>query len=146
MLNNIFCEMKGKNVIHWGVGLGNGGTVLMCWFLLFIHFSTLKPLSWKVTFSGTQKPSPPQFPTYKYRTGFIVKRKQVRIKTYLGLPINWCFFFILNVAYFAPPKYANLKKIYKIYYYFFFQKEIIGNTYIFIKCINNLKFTISLKF
>ena len=25
MLNNIFCEMKGKKVVHWGGG--NGGTV-----------------------------------------------------------------------------------------------------------------------
>ena len=31
----------------------------MCWFLLLIHFSTLQLLSWKVTFSGTQKPPPP---------------------------------------------------------------------------------------
>ena len=27
MLNKIFCEMKGKKVIHWGGGWGNGGTV-----------------------------------------------------------------------------------------------------------------------
>ena len=31
----------------------------ICWFLLFIHFSTLQPLSWKVSFYGTQKPTPP---------------------------------------------------------------------------------------
>ena len=33
--------------------------IFMCWFLLFIHFSILQPLSWKVTFSSTQKPTPP---------------------------------------------------------------------------------------
>ena len=28
MCNNIFCEMKGKKVIHWGGGgWGNGGTI-----------------------------------------------------------------------------------------------------------------------
>ena len=32
-------------------------TRLLC--LLFIQFSTLQLLSWKVTFSGTQKPTPP---------------------------------------------------------------------------------------
>ena len=72
MFNNIFCEMKGKKVIHWGGIGGNGGTVViaswkcnlgiyldiqaittlyafywffMCWFLLYIHFSTLQPHS-----------------------------------------------------------------------------------------------------
>ena len=25
MFNNIFCEMKGKKVIHWGVSLGDWG-------------------------------------------------------------------------------------------------------------------------
>ena len=25
MFNNIFCEMKGKKVIHWGEPEGNGG-------------------------------------------------------------------------------------------------------------------------
>ena len=27
MFNNIFCEMKGKKVIHWEGAYGNGGTV-----------------------------------------------------------------------------------------------------------------------
>ena len=92
MFNNIFCKIKSKKVIHWGVARGNRGTVLisssrcnfsiyldiqvyyldmqaittllavywffMCWFLLLIHFSILR-LSWKVTFLGTQKPTPP---------------------------------------------------------------------------------------
>ena len=31
----------------------------------------------------------PQFLTYRHQTGFIVKRKQVPITTYLGIPINW---------------------------------------------------------
>ena len=29
MFNNIFCEMKGKKVIHWGRMGGNGGIVLI---------------------------------------------------------------------------------------------------------------------
>ena len=33
--------------------------LFMCCFLLFIHFFTLQPLSWKVKFSGTQKASNP---------------------------------------------------------------------------------------
>ena len=86
MFNNIFSEIKGKKVIQWGEAGGNGGTVLimswkcnfsiyldiqaittlyafywffMCWFLLYIHFYMLQPISWKVTFSGTQKCSQP---------------------------------------------------------------------------------------
>ena len=37
MSNNIFCKMKGKKVIHWGVAVGNEGTVLIT--------------SWKYNFS-----------------------------------------------------------------------------------------------
>ena len=29
MYNNIFCDMKGKKVIHWGWPMGNGRTVLI---------------------------------------------------------------------------------------------------------------------
>ena len=43
-------------------------------------------------------------------------------------------------------KYALFKKFPKIYYSFFYQKEIIGHTYICTKCNDNFKFTISLKF
>ena len=40
---------------------------------------------------GTQKPTPPTVCNqhYRHRTGFIVKRKQVRITNNLGLPPNW---------------------------------------------------------
>ena len=52
------------------------------------------------------------------------------------------FYFLLFLKFIK--KYANLKKI-KIYYSFFFHKEIIWHTYIFTKCIDNFIFTISLK-
>ena len=35
--------------------------VLMCWLLLFIHFSMLEPLSWKVTFPALKTQSSPSF-------------------------------------------------------------------------------------
>ena len=42
MFNNIFCEMKGKKVIHWGGPGGNGGTVLIsswkCNFSIYFDF------------------------------------------------------------------------------------------------------------
>ena len=61
----------------------------------------------------------PLFSTYRHRTGFNVKRKQLRITNYLGLPINLLFLFFKKVAYFAPKKYALFKKISKIYCIFF---------------------------
>ena len=70
--------------------------LFMCCFLLFNHFSTLQPLSWKVTFSGTKKIIEPQFSTYRHWTGFIVKRKQVRISPCLSFPLNWLVFFYFN--------------------------------------------------
>ena len=117
MFNNIFCEVKGKKVIHWGeAGWGNGGTIqiaswkcnfgidldiqaittllavywfFICWFLLFIHFSIFQPSPEKWRFPALKSLLLPQFSTYRHRTGFILKRKQVRITNYLGLPMNW---------------------------------------------------------
>ena len=51
------------------------------------------------------------------------------------------FFFKLLIL---PKKYALFKKFPKIYYSIFFQKPVIGHTYICTKCIDNFKFTISL--
>ena len=77
----------------------------MCSFLLFIHFSTLQPLSWKVTFSGTQKPTDPS-------TVF-----NLQLGTGLGslwrgnrcvLPIYKFFFFLKLLI--LPPKIREFKK------------------------------------
>ena len=59
----------------------------------------------------------PQFSSYRYRTGFIVKRKQVRIANCLGLPINFIIFnfFILKLLDLRDTKYAIFKKFPKIY-------------------------------
>ena len=39
-------------------------------------------LAWKVTFSGTQKSTPPRVWTYKDGTRFIYKRNEVSIEKY----------------------------------------------------------------
>ena len=105
------------------------------------------PCHWKVTFSGTKKIIEPQFSTYRHRTGFIVKRKQVRISPCLSFPLNWLFFFILilKVAYFGTKKYVILKKISKIYFWFFFKKPALRSTYICTIFNDNFKFKLSLK-
>ena len=119
MFNNIFCEMKGKKVIHWG---GNGGTVQIAsrkcnfgiyldiqvyyldiqaittfmpsigslcvgsfYLFIFLPYSC-SPEKWH--FPALKSLLLPQFSTYRHWTGFIVKRKQVHIINYLGLPIN----------------------------------------------------------
>ena len=65
---------------------------------------------------------------------FIVKRKQELV----------IFLLIFKVFFFAQ-KRSEFQKFHKIYYSFFLQKEIIGHTYILTKCIDNFKFSISLK-
>ena len=47
----------------------------------------------KSDFRSLQSLLLPQFSTYRHRTGFIVKRKQVRIPNYLGIPINSFYLF-----------------------------------------------------
>ena len=134
MFNKFFCEMKGKKVIHWGGAWGNLGTVQnaswKCNFGIYLDIQAIttlclllvlyvvpsiysffylnynrSPEKWR--FPALKSLLLPQFSTYRHRTGFIVKRKQVRITNYLGLPI---IFFIFKVAYFAPKKYALFKK------------------------------------
>ena len=89
----------------------------------------------------------PQFSTYRHRTGFIVKRKQVRISPCLSFPLNWLVFLILilKVAYFGIKKYEIFKKIPKIYFWFFFKNPALRSTYICTICNDNFKFTLSLK-
>ena len=58
----------------------------------------------------------------------------------------WIFFFIIfKVAYFAKINYSLFKTFPKIYYWFFFQKIVIGHTYMCTICNDNFKFTLSLK-
>ena len=83
MFNNIFCEMKGKKVIHWGGGAGgNGGTILItswkcnfsiyldiqaiitlyAFYLFFMFSSSIHSFFYlllKSDISGTQTASPP---------------------------------------------------------------------------------------
>ena len=58
------------------------------------------------------------YSSHRHQTGFIVKRNQVRITNYLGLPINYYFFF-LKLLILPPKKYVLFKNFPKIYCSFF---------------------------
>ena len=122
-------------------------TTLLCLlFLLYVHFSTLQLLSWKVTFSGIQNPLQPtvfnlqasDWVHCKEETGAYYQLYRHTYKLVIFLQAS-------KVSYFAPQKYVDLKKIPKIYHSFLFAKKIIGHTNIFTECNDNFKFTISLK-
>ena len=93
----------------------------MCWFLLFIECSTLQQLSWKVTFSSTQKPTPPT--VFNLQASNWVHCEEETGAYYQLSLLTYKFSFFLQVAYFAPPKYAIFKKFLKIYYCFFIKKR-----------------------
>ena len=122
------------------------GSLCVCSFyiLIFLPYNC-SPENWH--FPAIKILCSPQFWTYRHRTGFIVKRKQVCITNYLGIPIkNFIFYkFLKFFFFFAPKKYTDFKKFPKIYYSFFFHKKWIGHTYICTKCNDDFKFTISLK-
>ena len=48
MFNNIFCERKGKKVIHWWGAVGNGGPVLItswkCNFSIYLDIQAITTL------------------------------------------------------------------------------------------------------
>ena len=65
----------------------------------------------------------PQFLTYRHRTRFIVKRKQVSLQQGLWQNYKLISFFlqILKLS-ICPPKITYFKKFHEIYYSFFFSK------------------------
>ena len=120
IINNIFCEMNIKKVIHRGRGLGKSANLpnflfevqyqvytniqaistlvcllfddngfVMCHYSIFYNtrYKNCTPEKW--CFQSLQSLLLPQFSTYMNQTGFIVKRKQLRITSYLAIPINW---------------------------------------------------------
>ena len=105
-----------------------------------------KPLPWKLMFPVTSKPTPPtvfylQAPDWAHceeETGVYYQLSRHTYKMVI-------FFHTFLKLFILTKKYVHLKKIRKIYYSFFFQKEIIRHTYICTKCNHNFKFFISLK-
>ena len=79
---------------HWcmsssySIAILNGTFCLRAPILLCGDVPAIKQLGqWR--FRSLQSLLLPHFSTYRHWIGFIVKRKQVRISNYLGIPINW---------------------------------------------------------
>ena len=93
----------------------------MCCFLLFSHFSTLHPLSWKVTFSGTKKIIEPtvfnlqasDWLHCEEETGAHLSMSQFSSKLVIF------FYFNFESCLFWHKKYVIFKKFPKIYFDFF---------------------------
>ena len=102
-----------------------------------------------MTFLVTQKPTPPT--VFNLQASDLVRFEE-ETGTYYQL--SW-FIYKLVIVFLFIFKEKNsvnfmerntlFKKFPKIYYSFFFKKEIIGHTYMCTKCNDNFKFTISLK-
>ena len=120
--------------------------LFMCCFLLFSHFSTLQPLSWKVTFSGTKKIIEPTVFNLQASDWLHCEEETGAHLSMPQFPLNWLVFFILilKVAYFGTKKYVIFKKS-LIFFFFFFFKPALRSTYICTICTDNFKFTLSLK-
>ena len=97
-----------------------------------------------MTFSGTQKPTPPTFFNLQ-ASDWVHCEEETGVYYQLSRFTYRLVLFFLQIfnGYFAQ-KCALLKKFVKICYSFFFQKEIIGHMYICTKCNDNFKFAISL--
>ena len=122
------------------------GSLCVGCFYIFI-FLPYNPSPEKWHFPALKRYQRPQFSTYRHRTGFIMKRKQVHISPCDCLPLNLLVFFILilKFAYFGTKKYAILKKFPKIYLWSFFQNPALKYTYICTICNDNFKLMLSLK-
>ena len=117
----------------------------MCCFLLFIHFSTLQPLSWKVTFSSIQKSLQPT--DFNLQASYWVHCEEETGAYYQLYRHTYklviFFFLISKVLSFCPQKLADFKQFPK-FFFFFFYKNIIGHMYKCTKCNDNFKYTLSL--
>ena len=121
------------------------GSLCVGSFYIFI-FSILQPLSWKVTFSGTQKPTPPT--VLNLQVSDWVHREEETCAYYhlsqLTYKLVILFFLFFKVAYFVKKNYALFKKFSKFIIHFFSKRDNLA-LYMCIKCNDNFKFTISLK-
>ena len=123
------------------------GYICVASFYLVIFLSTLQPLSWKVTFSGTQKIIEPtvfnlqasDWLHCEEETGAHLSMSQFSSKLVIFLIL------ILKFAYFGTKNYMIVKKFPKIYFWFFFKNPARRSTYICTICNDNFKFTLSLK-
>ena len=89
----------------------------MCWLLLFIHFSMLQLLSWKVTFPALKTTRIQEFWTYKDGTRFILKRNEVSIGKYTSITYSFSFFFFSSwSSIFFQKKLCDVQKNFKIYF------------------------------
>ena len=107
IFNKKNCEIKGKKVIHQEGGLGEWGTVqiasLKCNFGIYLDIQAITTLLCLLLVLYVFVPSIYSFfylttallksDIFRHSnplqpSGFIVKRKQVRITNYIGIPIN----------------------------------------------------------
>ena len=91
---------------------------------VIINFSIIlnknrSPEKWR--FSALKSLLLPQFSTYRHRTSFILKRKQVHIANYPRLPIKIFFFKYLKL-FILPPKTMSFSKNSINFFFFFFSK------------------------
>ena len=144
MFNNIFCEMDIKKVIHlsWGPG-GNGGTVLIfswkCNFAIYLDIQAITLLCLLLVLCVLF----PSIESFFYLITALLKSDIVwHSKDYSSYSFQPTGIKLGSLwrGNFTISKYS-VKFIID-----FFQKKIFGHTYIFTKCIDNFKFTISLKF
>ena len=124
--------------------IGSWCVIINDYMFLIIH--VVKNALLKSDISGLFKAYSSQFSTYRHRTGFIVKRKQVRMLEYLSEPLIGTLFFYKFLNLFIWLKNILISKNFiKFIIKFFIHKDIFQHTYIFIKCFDNFKFSISLK-
>ena len=87
-----------------------------------------------------------QFSTYKHRTRFIVKRKQVRIEVYRYTTYTFLFFiFKLMKIFFHVKNMRISKKSLNFIVHYNCTEFILPYTYLYTKCNDIFKFSVSLK-
>ena len=118
------------------------------WFVVLFpsiySFFYLATALLKVTFSGTQKPTPPTVFSLQASNWVHCEEKTGAYYQLSRFTFKLLFFYKFLKLFILPKKHT-FQKISKNVLFIFFQKEIIGHTYICTKCIDNFKFTIYLK-
>ena len=94
---NIYLDIQAISTLLWVL------LVLDVWFLLLIHFSIIQQLSWKVTFSGTLKPTPPtvfylQASDWVHSEEKIGAYNQLSLNNYKLVKTNLQIFKVVNFA------------------------------------------------
>ena len=151
----VYTNIPSVSTLVWLLFDDNGFVMCNYSFFYYTCYRNRAPEKWR--FRSLQSLLLPQFSTYRYRTGFIVKRKQgCSIGEELGVPLLWNTQLIFNtyklkkksnfeICLFCPKNTRISRNSVKFIIHFFLQKSKFSIRMYVVNAMITINFWLSLK-